>query len=625
MKSRIEQYAELFDIMDRLPDGEVSQTELDRLQELIEGDPDALRAYVDYCHFQCGLPWELGPSPPSGKGGRQEVAGIPRSPVLGFLGDALQQWTTMLTNPLQGGSMLVLVLLAFFVGRTASSRPTEVRERAKASGTVVAESRVSSPAAEAIAPVVVGRYVRGMDAVWGSKPALVPGDHLESGQMLHLDKGSAEIAFNCGARVFLDAPARFELVSALAGVLHEGSLSTDVPEEARGFLIETPKASIIDQGTSFSVKVDRRGNAEAFVHDGEIHVGVNDNGKGPPEIKKLFKGEGVRIDVGPRGRATVHALESPLDRASQAALEKVNPTEPLHIAGLRLWLKADSGVSTDVDGKHEARPGDYVARWVDQSGNGLSPMQLDERFRPCLIVDEQGRRAIRFSGDFQRLEEPSRLPPMNQVLDPSDRAKTRFTMCMVFRQAERASSERYAFVLFGQFPLTASDSSSGHTSRLFGLDPAGRLLYDEWPPKQTFLRTPDSTIDLNRTYVMVVTRNGNDRAIHIDGKLAVADQDAECYAGNDPNMWWIGGRAMLLPARYENWYRSTFFKGDIFEFIVFTRAVSDGERECVEYYLANKYQGKMRADAAPAAAPRPQDTSDHATPVAVPDANRNSG
>ena len=99
-----------------------------------------------------------------------------------------------------------------------------------------------------------------------------------------------------------------------------------------------------------------------------------------------------------------------------------------------------------------------------------------------------------------------------------------------------------------------------------------------------YLLSNDNTIQWNHTYIVVLTRNGYSRSIYVNGEQIIADNEAECYAGNEPSHWWIGGRKR--PSAKQN---GEFFRGDIFEFIVFTRALPESTRKNMETYLMDKY------------------------------------
>lgn len=122
-----------------------------------------------------------------------------------------------------------------------------------------------SPSRQHLATVV-----RGIDAElssgesnWDDAGLLAGGYQLRRG-LLHL-------RFDGGVMVYVEAPARFDVVSSSRLILHSGRLSASVPPAGVGFTVETPEAEVIDFGTEFSVEVGA-GASEVHVFDGLVRV-----------------------------------------------------------------------------------------------------------------------------------------------------------------------------------------------------------------------------------------------------------------------------------------------------------------------------------------------------------------
>lgn len=125
--------------------------------------------------------------------------------------------------------------------------------------------------------------------VGGDKQPLRPG-------LLHLAAGSAVLEFNKGARVTLEGPSRFQLVSSNSGFLDSGKLLAQVPKQAIGFEIATPSAKVIDMGTEFGVEVDRTGVAEVHVFQGLVVAEYGGGSGGTvPRRMELRKSEAARF------------------------------------------------------------------------------------------------------------------------------------------------------------------------------------------------------------------------------------------------------------------------------------------------------------------------------------------
>ena len=98
-----------------------------------------------------------------------------------------------------------------------------------------------------------------------------PGSVLGSGR-LRLAEGLARLRFARGADVTLEGPAELEVIGAQVCRLHRGSLVAHVPEQARGFSVLTPRATLIDHGTDFGISTDETGHANVQVMQGEVEL-----------------------------------------------------------------------------------------------------------------------------------------------------------------------------------------------------------------------------------------------------------------------------------------------------------------------------------------------------------------
>jgi hypothetical protein len=122
-------------------------------------------------------------------------------------------------------------------------------------------------------PDTFARMKETESAQWesGSLPT-VEGSRLGAGE-LELVRGLATIAFDSGAEVILEAPAKLTLVDGMNCVLARGTAVAEVSESAKGFTIRTPSARVIDHGTRFAVNVDPgNGATQTQVFDGLVEV-----------------------------------------------------------------------------------------------------------------------------------------------------------------------------------------------------------------------------------------------------------------------------------------------------------------------------------------------------------------
>lgn len=87
-----------------------------------------------------------------------------------------------------------------------------------------------------------------------------------------LEKGISSILFENGVNVVIEAPAAFDIDSAMRITLNRGRVAANVPPEGIGFEIATPSAQIIDHGTEFAVEVNDDQSSEVHVFKGEVEV-----------------------------------------------------------------------------------------------------------------------------------------------------------------------------------------------------------------------------------------------------------------------------------------------------------------------------------------------------------------
>ena len=113
------------------------------------------------------------------------------------------------------------------------------------------------------------------DCEW-SGPAMPAGAPLKAGQRLQLTKGVAEITFDSGAQVTLDAPASLTVSSAWDASLESGTLRACVPMEAAGFRVTNPSVEVVDQGAEFSMIADAS-STEVLVLNGAVEAAPRRN------------------------------------------------------------------------------------------------------------------------------------------------------------------------------------------------------------------------------------------------------------------------------------------------------------------------------------------------------------
>jgi hypothetical protein len=145
---------------------------------------------------------------------------------------------------------------------------------------------------------IVAQLTRTADCVWAnSEHDANQGDLLKQGRDLDLLRGTAEITFTSGANVVIAGDSRFQLRGADVGMLYEGQLVAAIPKNAVGFSILTPRATLIDLGTEFSLRVEEDGSIELEVLQGLVELRPKDESGNEIRQLRIPYGRAVRMDA----------------------------------------------------------------------------------------------------------------------------------------------------------------------------------------------------------------------------------------------------------------------------------------------------------------------------------------
>jgi hypothetical protein len=246
--------SELRELCDRLLDGDFTPADRTRLEALVLGDPALRRLYVELLHEHAAL-----------RQSSSRLGDLPLSEVLG----------------------------SSTVGRLCETAPdrrlteTPYSSDSPSTGNVIRGSfgrnwlRLAAAITVGFAvwwfapspqPRPLATLVETNGARWeNSALPTAPGSPLRAGR-LRLAEGVARLTFQSGAEVSLEGPAELELTGPNACFLHAGALTAHVPEHARGFVVGTAHARLIDHGTDFGISTDPTGRAQVQVLQGEVEL-----------------------------------------------------------------------------------------------------------------------------------------------------------------------------------------------------------------------------------------------------------------------------------------------------------------------------------------------------------------
>lgn len=216
---------------------------------------------------------------------------------------------------------------------------------------------------------------------------------------------------------------------------------------------------------------------------------------------------------------------------------------PKQIAGLQLWLKADSLALND---------GDPVGTWADQSGNGRDFTQATASLKPTYKANIlNGKPVVRFDGVDDLLTAAAAVMTVT-----SD-----WSLVAVLKPISAVADR--APVMNGSASGYGIGTSTGATAKKGWI--AGGV---SWQDSTT-------AADTNAN-VWVVSRvsGGGTTTLHVNGTaLTVADA-----AATTPTASRLGSHAA-----------GSEWNGDMAEVLMYTPKLTDANRDLLESYLGSKY------------------------------------
>ena len=179
-----------------------------------------------------------------------------------------------------------------------------------------------------------------VDVQWAKGQApMQAGDSLGKSRIA-IAGGLLRVTFACGASVVAQGPAELQIDSATSMRLLSGRLTTSVPHEAVGFVVETPAASVIDLGTEVGIKVADDNQTHVEVFRGRAKVDMPD-AAGTVTMASAVLEPAMAVNVQARGTSIEKAAPQPLAFIRQAELlerakEPENPLVAMEAARMQL-------------------------------------------------------------------------------------------------------------------------------------------------------------------------------------------------------------------------------------------------------------------------------------------------
>ena len=121
---------------------------------------------------------------------------------------------------------------------------------------------------ESVSTEVIARIEASHQAEFSGE-LLPQNGELSSGRYV-LESGSVALTLENNVQLTLVGPVDIDLHDLMRVQLHRGRLRAEVPENARGFRVDTPGPELTDLGTEFGVFVDESEATELHVFQGEV-------------------------------------------------------------------------------------------------------------------------------------------------------------------------------------------------------------------------------------------------------------------------------------------------------------------------------------------------------------------
>ena len=356
-------------------DGVPTAEQARRVTELLNESSDARARFVEYLFLHGELYWGLAGSLPS------EAAGS----LAGGCADAMRA----AAGKSGAAREAAPELLAADAGSPKQGVGSRIRFRTVAAALLTAAAGLLVAVAllrswrhtDFPVPMPSARLVETFAAEWGGDAAPVVGEALDAEQWWTLTAGLAKVETPAGATVVIEGPARWACSGPEHVRLAFGALSAEAPEAARGFCVETADVRVIDQGTSFGVRVEPDGRSEVHVFAGRVAVvaGAHDQ----PALV-LSGGQSVlwspdqrvRLSLLQRAAASEDRFVRAMPSASGGSVAKLRKAMAEHPRLIHLFSFEGSDPATAL---RDAKGALHLHRIVMSGGDGGGSLRVGAR------------------------------------------------------------------------------------------------------------------------------------------------------------------------------------------------------------------------------------------------------
>ena len=268
------------ELLDLEADQGLNPEQSERLAGLLSTQPEALDLFIEYTDQSAALHKTSGQNLSIGE---ELVSRVEN----GLMDHPRTHWIPPLGKTWLAAASIALVagLVFFNIGRLSPPEATINYTNAKLARAVNADWKIGT----------------GQDT---SSIKLRSGESLPEGR-IHLVTGLAQVTFDSGTAMILEAPAEFEIRGDNAGFLYQGRATARVPQGAQGFILDTPALHVVDLGTEFALSASASGLTDVMVIEGEVEVNLPTSLDTQPI--RLLENHAMRAD---RTIGTLESIES---------------------------------------------------------------------------------------------------------------------------------------------------------------------------------------------------------------------------------------------------------------------------------------------------------------------------
>lgn len=335
----------------RLSQGDLTPEEFQELEQRLLVSPELQQRYLEFVHLEATLEEVLAEVPANLLPVHNSTATSPRR-------------VTSRNRYIVLGAIAILLLIAGttqqFLTRSQPGRlpaeiaehsnPPELRSPIPDDDTITANPAEREPTpSKSLTAAGMTRILERLpdaavvtsldeEAARSCEPPLQVGKRLKPG-LFKLTSGELRLDFLSGAMVTLQGPAEFLLISSDEATLFAGHATANVPEAARGFILNGPRSAVYDLGTEFTLSVIDEENSEVRVLDGEVEVSLlGDDGN-------TFQSQRVQGSQMVRLGETITPLDPPALDPTETIDSKPNAATPLNVPAEYTQAVLDDGAT----------------------------------------------------------------------------------------------------------------------------------------------------------------------------------------------------------------------------------------------------------------------------------------